>query len=100
MPGAAAQREGGWWKGWSKYARQNFLVPVPRVKDLAELNALLAQKCRDDLNRRLRGKGGSKSELLQEDQAAFAPLPPSRFDACRKQPHPGQFLVFGPLRRQ
>lgn len=73
-------------EGVVKYVRQNFLVPVPGVKDLAELNALLAQKCRDDLNRRLRGKGGSKSELLQEDQAAFAPLPPSRFDACRKQP--------------
>jgi transposase len=73
-------------KGVVKYARSNFLVPVPRVKDLAELNAMLAQKCRDDLNRRLRGKGGAKSELLREDQAAFAPLPPSRFDACRKQP--------------
>jgi transposase len=73
-------------EGVVKYARQNFMVPVPGVKDLAELNALLAQKCRDDLNRRLRGKGGSKWELLQEDRAAFAPLPPSRFDACRKQP--------------
>jgi transposase len=73
-------------EGVVKYVRQNFMVPVPGVKDLAEFNALLAQKCRDDLNRRLRGKGGSKWELLQEDQAAFAPLPPSRFDACRKQP--------------
>jgi len=61
-------------EGMVKYARQNFMVPVPQVKDLAELNAMLAQKCRDDLNRRLRGKGGAKSELLQEDQAAFTPL--------------------------
>jgi len=47
---------------------------------------MLAQKCREDLKRRLRGKGGIKSELLQEDQTAFLPLPASRFDACRKQP--------------
>lgn len=73
-------------EGVVKYARRNFLVPVPRVRDLAELNAMLAQQCRDDLKRRLRGKGGTKAELLGEDQAAFAPLPPSRFDACRKQP--------------
>jgi transposase len=73
-------------EGVVKYARRNFLVPVPQVKDLAELNAMLAQQCRDDLKRRLRGKGGTKAELLGEDQAAFAALPPSRFDACRKQP--------------
>lgn len=73
-------------EGVVKYARRNFLVPVPQVKDLAELNAMLAQQCRDDLKRRLRGKGGIKAELLGEDQSAFAPLPPSRFDACRKQP--------------
>ena len=73
-------------EGVVKFARLNFLVPVPQVKDLHELNAMLAHKCREDLKRRLRGKGGSKSELLQQDQAAFLPLPASRFDACRKQP--------------
>jgi transposase len=73
-------------EGVVKFARLNFLVPVPQVKDLDELNAILAQKCREDLKRRLRGKGGSKSDLLQEEQTAFLPLPASRFDACRKQP--------------
>jgi len=73
-------------EGVVKYARRNFLVPVPQVKDLAELNALLITRCRDDLERRLRGQGGTKSELLKKDQAAFVPLPPARFEACRKQP--------------
>ena len=73
-------------EGVVKFARLNFLVPVPQVKDLHELNAMLAHKCREDLKRRLRGKGGSKSELLNPDQAAFLPLPASRFDACRKKP--------------
>jgi transposase len=73
-------------EGVVKYARLNFLVPVPEVKDLAELNDVLVQKCRDDLKRRLRGKDGVKSELLKEDQAAFLELPASHFDACLKQP--------------
>jgi transposase len=68
-----------------KYTRQNFLVPVPQVRDLEELNAQLVEQCRDDMKRRLRGKSGTKAELLIEDQAAFIPLPPSPFDACRKR---------------
>jgi len=37
------------------------------------------------MKRRLRGGAGTKAELLVEDQAAFIPLPPSPFDACRKR---------------
>jgi transposase len=72
-------------EGVVKYVRLNFFVPVPEVRDLEELNERLAQMCRDDLKRRLRGKGGPKEELLREDQAAFLPLPAAPFDACRKQ---------------
>jgi hypothetical protein len=68
-----------------KYTRQNYLVPVPQVRDLEELNTILVEKCRDDMKRRLRGGTGTKAELLIEDQAAFIPLPPSPFDACRKR---------------
>jgi hypothetical protein len=38
------------------------------------------------MKRRLRGKSGSKAELLKEDQAAFLSLPAAPFDACIKQP--------------
>jgi hypothetical protein len=72
-------------EGLVKYVRLNFFVPVPEVRDLEELNARLAQQCRDDLNRRLRGKATSKGELLKEDQAAFRSLPLAPFDACRKR---------------
>jgi transposase len=65
------------------YARRNFLVPVPEVRDLAELNAHLAAACQRDLQRRLRGRRLSKQELLREDQAAFLPLPAVPFEACR-----------------
>jgi len=73
-------------EGVVKFARLNFFVPVPRVRDLAELNRKLVESCREDLKRRLRGKGGTKAEMLKEDQAAFLPLPAGAFDACRKQP--------------
>lgn len=69
-----------------KFTRLNFFVPVPQVRDLEELNLRLVEMCREDLNRKLRGKNGTKAELLKEDQAAFLDLPPSPFDACRKQP--------------
>ena len=82
----ARANEKGVVEGVVKYGRLNFFVPVPQVNDLDELNGILLQMCRDDLNRRLRGKSATKAELLAEDQAAFLPLPAGVFDACRKQP--------------
>jgi transposase len=73
-------------EGVVKFTRLNFFVPVPEVRDLDELNSHLAERCQKDLQRRLRGKTGTKAERLKEDQAAFLPLPPVAFDACRKQP--------------
>jgi len=73
-------------EGVVKYTRQNFFVPVPQVRDLEELNVQLAERCKEDLKRGLRGKAGTKEERLKEDQAAFFPLPAGTFDACRKQP--------------
>jgi len=71
-------------EGVVKYARQNYFVPVPEMKDFEELNTHLHQRCTEDLDRTLRGKGGSKKQLLEEDRAAFLPLPAAPFDACRK----------------
>ena len=73
-------------EGVVKFSRLNFFVPVPQVRDLKQLNDRLVELCRDDMMRRLRGKSGSKAELLKEDQAAFLGLPPVCFDACKKQP--------------
>jgi hypothetical protein len=66
------------------FARQNYFVPRPDVKDFDELNAYLEQCCEDKLAHRSRGKKATKEELLEEDRAAFLPLPASDFDACRK----------------
>jgi transposase len=72
-------------EGGVKYVRLNFMVPVPRVGSLEELNEQLIVKCREDLERKLRGKGLPKAQLLVEDKAHFRPLPITPFDACLKQ---------------
>jgi transposase len=82
----ARPNEKGVVEGVVKFARLNFMVPVPEVNSLEELNITLERKCREDLKRRLRGRVGTKDELLAEERQAFIDLPPSPFDACRKQP--------------
>jgi transposase len=66
-----------------RYSRQNFMVPVPQVKDFAELNSHLQECCRSDMTRRLRGKTLSKAGLLKEDLVAGLELPQETFDARR-----------------
>ena len=67
-----------------RYSRLNYMVPVPQVRSLRELNEYLEERCRRELSRKLRGKTKTKGELLEEDKAAFHPLPAVRFDASRK----------------
>ena len=68
-------------EGSVKYSRLNFMVPVPQVKDYDELNRLLRDCCRSDLDRILRGKRTfSKKQLLAEDHVAAIALPDDKFD--------------------
>lgn len=62
-------------------ARRNFLVPVPQVASLEQLNETLVERCRQDLAHQTRGKSGPKGELLTEDQEAFLRLPKQPFEA-------------------
>lgn len=78
--------EKGLVEGLIKFARLNFLVPVPQVRDFEQLNADLLQMCRDDMSRKLRGHSKSKEKLLLEESFCFLPLPFRPFDACRKEP--------------
>jgi transposase len=79
----ARGNEKGVVEGLVKFTRSNFMVPVPQVSGLEELNASLKAHCLEDLNRRLRGKGQRKSDLLVEDRKAMGPLPPVPFEAAR-----------------
>ena len=59
------------------------MVPVPEFDDFEEFNRKLADDCRKDLQRQLRGKACTKAELLEEDRQAMQPLPSQRFEARR-----------------
>jgi len=68
-------------EGSVKYSRLNFMVPVPQVKDYDELNRLLRDCCKSDLDRILRSKRSlSKKQLLAEDRLAAIALPDNTFD--------------------
>jgi transposase len=68
------------------FARRNFLVPVPEFDDFEAFNEGLSEDCRRDLQRQLRGKKGTKAELLEEDRRAMLPLPAQTFEARRVEP--------------
>jgi transposase len=65
------------------YARRNFLVPLPRVNTLEELNATLAAQCRADLVRRVWGHPATKAVRLDEERATLLALPQQSFEARR-----------------
>lgn len=66
-----------------EYARSNFLVPVPVVDTLEELNEKLLVQCRADLENQSRGKSANKRLLLEEERSAFLGLPVREFEARR-----------------
>jgi len=68
------------------YARRNYMVPVPAFDDFEVFNERLAESCRQDLKRKLRGKAGIKAELLEEDRRAMLRLPTNPFEARRMEP--------------
>lgn len=68
------------------YVQRNFMAPVLKVKDYAELNRILRQACLDDVHRHIRGHENSVAELWREEQAALLPLPNQEYAACVSYP--------------
>ena len=67
-----------------EYARNNFLVPGPRVDTLAELNRHLLAKCgKYNDTHKIRGREFSVAQMLAASRSAFIPLPPYRYDTSR-----------------
>ena len=77
--------EKGCVEGLVKYARGHFMVPVPIISDLDELNETLRLAAWNDGLRSVRGKGGqTKHDVFREEN--LLPLPVAPFEACRRQP--------------
>ena len=78
--------EKGHVEGLVGFARRNFMVPIPQLDDLEEFNEQLAESCRADLERRLRGQPTTKQGLLEAEQRVLLPLPKQSFEARRVEP--------------
>lgn len=73
-------------EGLVKFARLNFMVPIPAFESFEAFNADLAERCRKRFNDRLRGHSETIGERLERDLPALRkPLPPP-YDACEKVP--------------
>jgi len=62
--------------------QRNFLSPIPKVKDFAELNAYLLDCCQKDMRRRVRGQKELVSELWTAEQGFLLPLSGPDYPAC------------------
>ncbi len=72
-------------EGLVKFARANFMVPVPHAASFDDLNAMLEERCRA----RQRDHAGRHAETIGErlvaDHAALRPLPAVPLEPCEKR---------------
>ena len=66
------------------YIRRNVCVPLPRVKNLEELNAKLLAKCTQYLNHQVEGRPARVGVMLDEDRTALRPMPRYTPDIAKK----------------
>jgi len=72
-------------EGLVGYARRNFMVPIPVVGSLDELNVRLLDACSKRRQAILRGHTETIGQRLERDAEAFLPLPATLYDACHKE---------------
>jgi len=56
------------------YFRRNHWVPIPKARDLAELNAMLVSACREDEHRQIAGRDQTVGALMMAERAHLLPL--------------------------
>ena len=81
----ASGNEKGLVEGLVGWARRNILVPIPKVKTLAELNGMLKKRCEQYMNHSIRGKRGSVGELYKVEKEELLPLPGYRFETAKSR---------------
>jgi hypothetical protein len=69
-----------------KNLQRRWATPVPRMKDMAELNAHLLRCCEADRTRTVQGKQSTIGERFHEERRCAIPLPGRPFDPCVRQP--------------
>jgi hypothetical protein len=72
-------------EGLVKYARSNFMTPIPVAASLDALNARLADRCRARQADRAGRHSATIGERLAADVAAFRELPVTALEPCEKR---------------
>ena len=73
-------------EGLVKYTQRTILTPIPEAATWEALNEMIRARCLERRGDVVRGSTGTIGERLVADLAAFMPLPPAHFDACRVIP--------------
>lgn len=67
------------------YARRNFMVPVPKVRDINELNHQLILSCRTYRNNhKVKSRTGTVAQAYAEEVRFLHAIPSYRYDTSRK----------------
>lgn len=72
-------------EGLVKYARSNFLTPVPVAASFDALNAMLAERCRARQAERAGRHAATIGERLAADREAFRDVPAVPLEPCEKR---------------
>ena len=72
-------------EGLVKYARSNFMTPIPVAASFDDLNDMLAKRCRARQNERAGRHAATIGERLGADLQAFRDLPAVPLEPCEKR---------------
>ena len=72
-------------EGLVKYARANFMTPIPTAASFEELNTMLAERCRARQGDRAGRHASTIGERLVADLAALRALPAVPLEPCEKR---------------
>jgi transposase len=72
-------------EGLVKYARSNFMTPIPVAASFDDLNAMLAERCRQRQAERAGRDVATIGERLGADLEAFRELPAVALEPCEKR---------------
>lgn len=79
LPGEQGAHEKGGVEGGQGHFRRNHMVPLPKCRDLIELNQQLLVACRREDERVAHGKTQNKLVLWEQEKTVLRPLPEERF---------------------
>jgi transposase len=80
----------GWEKGGVEgrvgYCRRNWLIPTKEFPSWEALNEYLAERCRSEWERQLKGRKETIGQRLESEREHFLPLPDAPFACCKTVP--------------